>query len=159
MSASRRRPRGLHRNPFTTRDGFLAWANSPPVTGALCVLAALICLTGAFAAHRHASVLRERGIQAQADVLRAGADRSVLLRFTTAKGQEITTEVGALDWDPAPVAGGTAKVIYDPVNPAGSVTDARSGPDRLVTWLLSGLALLFTVLAPLAFTKRVRWRS
>src|SRR5688500_18360147 len=110
VSANRRRPRGLHRNPFTPRDGFLAWANSAPVTGALCVLAALLCLSGAFAAHRHASTLRERGIQAQAEVLRAGDDRSVLLRFTTAAGQQITTEVGALDWNPAPVAGGTAKV-------------------------------------------------
>ncbi|MFI5842370.1 DUF3592 domain-containing protein [Catenuloplanes sp. NPDC051500] len=159
MSAKRRRPRGLHRNPFTTRDGFLAWANSAPVTGALCLLATLLCLTGAVAAHRHTSTLRDRGIQAQADVLRAGSDRSVLLRFTTAKGQEITAEVGALDWDPAPVTGGTAKVVYDPLNPAGSVTDARNGPDRLVTWLLLALALLFAVLAPLSFTRRVRWRS
>jgi hypothetical protein len=159
VSANRRRPRGLHRNPFTTRDAFLAWANSAPVTGALCVLAALLCLTGAFTAHRHTSALRERGIQARADVLRAGDDRSVLLRFTTAKGQEITAEVGALGWDPAPVAGGTAKVVYDPVNPAGSVTGTRSGPDRPAVWLLLGLALLFGVLAPLAFTQRVRWRG
>jgi hypothetical protein len=159
VSANRRRPRGLHRHPFTTRDGFLAWANSAPVTGALCVLAMLLCLTGAVAAHRHTSALRDRGIQAQADILRTGGDRSVLLRFTTAKGQEITAEVGALDWDPAPVTGGTAKVVYDPVDPAGSVTDARSGPDRLVSWLLLGLALFIGTLAPLSFSRRVHWRS
>ncbi|MDR7273557.1 DUF3592 domain-containing protein [Catenuloplanes atrovinosus] len=159
MSANRRRPRGLHRNPFTPHDGFLAWANSPPVTGALCMLAALLCLTGGLLTHRHASALRERGIQAQADVLRAGDDRSVLLRFTTAQGQEITAEVGALDWNPAPVAGDTAKVIYDPIDPGHSVTNAYSTPNPLVTWLLCGLALLFGVLAPLSFTGRVRWRT
>ncbi|GAB7043047.1 MULTISPECIES: DUF3592 domain-containing protein [Catenuloplanes] len=159
MSANRRRPRGLHRNPFTPRDGFLAWANSPPVTGALCVLAALLCLTAAVTAHRHATALRERGIQARAEVLRAGDDRNALLRFTTAGGQQITTEVGTLDWNPAPVTGGTAKVIYDPANPAASVTDAGAAPDPLITWLLVGLAGLFGLLAPLSFTGRIRWRT
>ncbi|GAB7053081.1 DUF3592 domain-containing protein [Catenuloplanes indicus] len=159
MSANRRRPRGLHRNPFTPRDGFLAWANSPPVTGALCVLAALLCLTAASAAHRHAATLRERGIQARAEVLRAGDDRNALLRFTTTGGQQITAEVGTLGWNPAPVAGGTAKVVYDPLNPAFSIAEARSAPDPVVTWLLLGLAGFFTLLAPLSFTGRIRWRS
>lgn len=144
MTHGPRRPwRSLWRLVLSRR--FRAW-------GALVVAALFAVLS--LLSYMDAKALHDRGVRTEATIVEVknpDENRSVDVRFTTAKGTEVIANISQFTWDPEPRVGTRAAVLYDPDSP-DNLVDARKGPDYLtpswgaVTALVAGLCalLLFT---------------
>jgi hypothetical protein len=86
---------------------------------------------------------------------------SLVVRFTTADGQTVTTTTmqGTLA-DPLPVVGSTIPVVYDPTNPRGNVRDPRAPQDSPTPPLLvAGAGVVLVGVLGVALVRRRRTRA
>ncbi|MGB2567707.1 hypothetical protein ACPFP2_04525 [Micromonospora citrea] len=102
---------------------------------------------GAVEAYQKAVALRDHGLVVTAtvrEVHRLGDDSYVRVRFTTADGTVVETDVHDFRVDPEPVEGQTMRIRYAATDPVDHVQDARHRPDFVDVWLraIGGAALL-----------------
>ncbi len=79
----------------------------------------------------------------------------VVVEFTAADGQQITTDVTDYFWWPEPQVGGVTELLYDPADPWNRVLDPRVGPDFLIPAVCFVGALIFAVIGAL-YLRRLR---
>ncbi|MEV4480099.1 DUF3592 domain-containing protein [Micromonospora coxensis] len=113
----------------------------------LTVLVTGFVWVGAVEAYQKAVALRDHGLVVNAtvrEVHRRGDDSYVRVRFTTADGTVVETDVHDFRVDPEPVEGQTMRVRYAATDPVEHVQDARQRPDFVDVWIqaVGGAALL-----------------
>lgn len=139
---------------------FAAFMNSSKVVAWLLVLVAVGCGVGALVAYGSATVLRDRGVRVQGEVVEVHTERRdnyVVVRFSDVKGDMVRADVGNYIWDPTPSVGDRPRLVYDPDDPSGNVADARAGPDFFSVGALVVGALLAAMLVAPTWTGRLDW--
>lgn len=136
--------------------------NSRRVASALLGMAAVGCIAGIAWTHDAATALRDHGVRVVGEVVEVhtqGRDDFVVVRFSDARGHEVSAEVGNYRWQPTPRVGDRPELIYDPDNPAGNVADARLGPDFFSVWAFALGALASASLVVPTWTGRLDWNK
>lgn len=138
------------RAPVRLRSRWLPgyWLRHPLPSLMVLLLGAVVFLwLGVDSAHR-AHRLAAYGVRAEATVLEVHhlqRDSYVVAAFTTADGLRVVAQVSDYYWNPPPVVGDAATVLYDPADPAGIVRDVRLGDDSVMAWLGVVLAVAWGV--------------
>lgn len=139
---------------------FRTWVNLAAAW--VLILGSLVLAVAVFAMDARDAALRDRGLTARATLLEVhtgtrGTHAYVIAEYPTAGGRLVTAEVDTFEMHPAPHAGDTATVLYDPRHPASNVVDARLGPDTTTTWFLTGVSIVSGALVVPTLRRGLNW--
>lgn len=105
---------------------------------------AVVLLVAGIDRFRDHSILLERGVVVDATIVEVGSRRSVTVRFSTDRAEQVQAVVRNAPSDVRLVDGGTLPVRYDPDDPVGRVEPVGQDQAAISRWFLvvSGAFLL-----------------
>lgn len=108
----------------------------------------------------HAAALRDRGVQAEAQVesVSEGWLWSADVRFALSSGDTRSATIGRQGWVSRPQPGTSVVVRYDPRDPSHTVMDARRAPSFVAAGWAAAMALACAFAAWAAFVGGLRPR-